>query len=156
MPAPDFVAAAEWPVTILALVIAVAVMVLTLREMPQADVSMLWKRPAQALPGLIAVLAFVAFPFYLTALVTLPMLGSQVGGETAFDYVVKYDNPRLRGKRMNCHPAVALSGMPLLYNRACHLPEAAKNAVDPGDIIRLQGTGNSLGVHYSTATAHGG
>ncbi len=151
MPAPGYVAALEVPVALAALLLSLALLgVFTLLKPPGQRLGM-WRRPVQALPGLFAVLIFFAFPLYMVVLVTLPMALASAGGDMVAEYRVRNDNPRLRGKRLDCYPAVSLAGMPLLYNRACHLPEAVQKALEPGDAILLEGRGNLFGIHYRNA-----
>lgn len=152
LPGEGFVAAAELPVVALAIALAVVTVLAATRMMPADQRGALWKKPLQAFPGLMAAVIFVGLPFYQNALVTLPMIATFATGlPTSAEYRIKNDHPRTRGKKMKCQPAVALSGMPFLYDRACHVPEATKAAVDPGDTVQFLGRGNFLGIHFSDA-----
>ena len=154
MPTPGYVATAELPAVTGGVILSIATILIAVSQMPNVDRSSLFTKPVRSIPGLLAVLAFVGYPFYINMLVTLPMAATTVWSRpTMADYRVQNDHPRTRGRRVNCQPAVSLSGMPFLYSRACHLPEPVRDALNRGDTIRLIGSGNGLGVHYNNAQA---
>jgi hypothetical protein len=148
MPTVKFIAVAELPVVIGALILSAGTIAAVIGQLPKTSESWLIEKPAQSIPGCLAVLLAVGYPFYINMLVTLPMTVTALWHRPMIAiHVVKDNRPPIYG-RVNCLPAVSLSDMPLFYDRACIGQIAVWDGLAPTSRILLIGYGNALGVHY--------
>ncbi|SUU90700.1 hypothetical protein EDC40_101166 [Aminobacter aminovorans] len=76
--------------------------------------------------------------------VTGPMAIALVAGdETELQFSVeRADGGRVKG----CPSPVELEGLPMLFDRACGVPQAVRDSLAPGMNIILTGRGTSLGI----------
>jgi hypothetical protein len=85
---------------------------------------------------------------YLTAAVTVPMTAVLISGSNTAQYVIAGKQPA--GLQRGCGAPVSLTYPHFIFNTLCGVDGSVRDAVEPGDRLRLDGYGNSAGLYYSS------
>lgn len=99
-------------------------------------------KPVRALGGALAVLA--GFSLGSSLVYLGPVLPGVINGAAVAHVFTVAEVPR-RG-RPGCKSSVTLSGLPVLSDQICNLPEALRATLMPGQLIEAWGRGNRFGL----------